>query len=150
MLRKSAKVLYNLGISMKRRQHNSANQGFTIVELLVAIVVGAIFATAINSVFTTHVYVSQRGRDLILANAYVEGKIEALRSKGFLGLSDGTTDIASELPAELKAPRSGTLVISSYNTAVKKVIATVTYNEQGKSRTYSYTTYVGELGAGQY
>lgn len=124
--------------------------GFTIVELLLVIVVGSILVLSINTILTSHAYLSQRGRDLILANAYAELKMESLRSIGFLGLSDGTTDITSELPSELSNSRSGTLVISSFSPSVKQVLITITYNEQGKSRTYSYKSYIGELGVGQY
>jgi prepilin-type N-terminal cleavage/methylation domain-containing protein len=128
----------------------SKNQeGFTVVEIIVTIVVAAILVFAINSVFTTQTYISQRGRDLALANAYTEGKVEELRSIGFLGLTDGTTNITSELPSELSNPRSGSLVITSQNAATKKAVITITYNEQGKPRTYTYTTYIGELGVGQ-
>lgn len=124
--------------------------GFTIVELIVSLVVGALMFSSLNTMYTSQAYLSQRGRDVVLANAYVEGKIEALRSAGFLGLSDGTTNITAELPSELNTPRSGTVTISAYTTAVKQVDISVTYNEQGRSRTYAYRTYIGELGVGQY
>lgn len=93
---------------------------------------------------------SHRARDVAAANSYVENKIESLRSTGFLGLNDGTTDLTSELPSELKSPRSGTLVITSQTGAIKRAVVSISYNDQGASRTYSYTTYVGELGVGQY
>ena len=124
--------------------------GFTVVEILVAIVVGAIVITGANGIIVAQGYISQRGRDLVLANAFVEGKIESLRSTGFLGLTDGTTVITDELPSELNAPRSGTLTVSSYNAAIKRIEISITYNEQGAARTYSYTSLIGELGVGQY
>jgi prepilin-type N-terminal cleavage/methylation domain-containing protein len=126
------------------------NEGFSIVELLVAIVIGSIMIGGLSMIVTSHTYISQRGRDLIVANAYVERKVESLRSVGFLGLNDGTTSLTSELPSELSEPRSGQLTVSSPSSGVKKVEITLTYNEQGASRTHSYTTYIGELGVGQY
>lgn len=127
-----------------------SQSGFSIVELLITLVVAAILILVMNTIFTTQVYISQRARDLALANAYAEGKIESLRSAGFLGLTNGTTSVTNELPAELSNPRNGTLEISDYNTAIKRAVLTITYNEQGKTRTYTYTTFVGELGVGQY
>ncbi len=132
---------------MARRLTSS---GFTIVELLVAIAVGGIMFVSLNTMYTSQTYLSQRGRDVVLANAFAESKVEGLRSKGFLGLDDGTTDITSELPSELSTPRSGSLVISSFSAAIKNVEITITYNEQGQSRTYYYKTFIGELGVGQY
>lgn len=124
--------------------------GFTIVELLVTIVVAGTLITGINTIMTTQIHLSERNRDLVLANAFAEAKIESLRSAGFLGLSDGTTNITTELPAELKAPRSGSVFISAFATDVKRAVVTITYNDQGAARTHSYTTLVGELGVGQY
>ncbi len=86
---------------------------------------------------------------MVVANSYAESKIEALRSAGYLSLADGTTDITSELPDELNQA-SGSLVISSYNTAIKQAVLTINYNQQGNDQTYTYTTYIGELGVGQY
>lgn len=129
---------------------NKDQSGYTIVELLVTLIVGSILIFAVNTIFSTQAYISQRGRDTVLANAYAEGKFESLRSLGFLGLADGTTDVTSELPVELSSPRSGSVIVTSENDSVKKVVLTINYNEQGKTRTFTYTSYVGELGVGQY
>lgn len=126
------------------------SKGFTIVELIVAMVVGTIVVASASLIIISQVHLSQRGRDLIILNAYVENKIESLRSIGYLGLSDGTTDIAGELPAELNAPRSGTLQISPQSTGLKKIDVSISYNDQGANRIYSYSTFLGELGVGQY
>lgn len=119
------------------------------VELLVTLVVGAILVLSLNTIVNSHLYLSQRGRDVVLANAFAEKKIEALRSRGFLTLNNGTTNITAEMPPELKTPRSGSVVITTQSAAIKKVRLSLTYNEQGNTRTQTYTTYIGELGVGQ-
>lgn len=124
--------------------------GYTIVELLVAIILSAIVIGTINLVLVNQVHLSARNRDLVLANAFVEGKVESLRSAGFNSVVNGSTDISAELPSQLTPPHSGTLVVSSLNNSTKKIDISVTYNDQGATRTYSYTTYLGELGVGQY
>ena|SRR3989344_349773 len=128
--------------------------GLTIVELIVTMLVGAILITSAILLYTSAGRISQRHRDVVVANAFVEKKVEALRSAGYLSLTDGTTDITSEMPAELQTPRSGSLQISpaviGATTGLKKIDITLTYNDQGTSRTYDYTTYIGELGVGQY
>lgn len=123
--------------------------GFTIVELLLAIAVGTIYAISINTVSTTYMRTGQEVRNLSIANAYVEGKIESLRNAGYNSLATGTTNITSELPTQLLSPRSASLQISAPSSGIKQVDVSVTYNDQGTQRTYSYTTYLGELGVGQ-
>jgi prepilin-type N-terminal cleavage/methylation domain-containing protein len=125
-------------------------RGFTLVELLVTIFACGVVLGGLSIAVDSQSAVAQRHRDMVIANAYANSKVEALRSKGFLGLTDGTTNLTSELPAELKSPRSASLVVSSHTVSVKQVDLTITYNERGVARTYSYTTLIGELGVGQY
>lgn len=115
-----------------------------------ALFVASSLVGSVQLVYTNQTYLAQRARDLALANAYVEGKVESLRSKGFLGLSDGTTDITAELPTELNAPRSGSMQVSSPSSGIKRVVIDINYNSQGADKSVTYTTNIGELGAGQY
>jgi type II secretory pathway pseudopilin PulG len=124
--------------------------GFTIVELLVTLLACAIMIGGVSIAVNSQSVIAQRHRDMVIANAYANSKVESLRSKGFLGLSNGTTDLTSELPDELKAPRGSTLVISDESVSVKRIELSVTYSERGESRTFNYTTLIGELGVGQY
>jgi prepilin-type N-terminal cleavage/methylation domain-containing protein len=123
--------------------------GFTIVELLVAIAVGAIVTISLNQVVTSYVHVAQRGRYLNLANSYAEAKVEALRNSGYGSLSTGTSNISGELPSQLPRDRSASMTVSSPSGGIKQVDISVSYKDQGQSNTYSYTTYIGELGVGQ-
>lgn len=135
---------------MKTITSEANSSGFTIMELLVTIIVSSILISSATLILTSHVHLAQRGRDTILANSFAEAKVESLRSVGFVGLVDGTTDITSELPAELKAPRSASLEISALTVAIKEIDLSITYNDQGAARNFSYTTHIGELGVGQY
>lgn len=128
------------------RKHN----GFMTVELLVTLIVGAVLVLSLNSIVVSHSFLSARARSTVVANAFAEQKIEALRSAGFLGVPVSTTFITSDMPADLQKPRSARLEVTSVTSAIKRVHLTVTYNEQGASRTHTYVTYIGELGVGQY
>lgn len=135
---------------MKISSSESNEEGFTLVELLVSLVVGAILIGSVNLVYTNQLALSQQTRDTVMANAFVESKVEALRSKGYLGVNNGTNNITSELPSELGTPRNASLVVSNQSTSVKKLAFTITYRSQGINQTFKYTTYLGELGVGQY
>lgn len=122
--------------------------GFSIVELLIAMIVGLIFLLSANVAITNYVNIGQRSKSLLLANSFAEGKVEELRSIGYNGLTLGTTDISSQLPSALKLPRSASMQITSPQAGLKQVDITISYTESG-SRSLSYTTYIGELGVSQ-
>jgi prepilin-type N-terminal cleavage/methylation domain-containing protein len=126
-----------------------SSDGFTIVEILVSIAVAAIVTMSLNSVVTTYLHVSQRGRYLNLANSYVESKVEALRNQGYNSVSTGTADLTSELPSQLPLSRSASMTVTAPSGGIKQVDISVSYNDQGFSNSVSYTTYLGELGVGQ-
>jgi type II secretory pathway pseudopilin PulG len=132
------------------RVFNSDSSGFTIVELVIGIILIGIFTATVAMLQSNTARLAERGRDVTSLNSFAEDKIEALRSKGYLSISTGTQDISSELPSELNSPKSATLSVSSVPDAIKQVDLSITYNEQGTTRTYSYTTYIGEIGVGQY
>jgi len=129
---------------------NQKDAGFTIVELLISILVAVILIASVNSIYTSHLVQSHQMRSMMVVTSFVENKVEVLRSIGFLGLNDGTTDITSELPSDLMSPKSGSMVVSSQTSGLKKVVINVSYFDGGKTHNYSYQTFIGELGVGQY
>lgn len=131
---------------MKRKLNS---EGFTLVEIIVAIAVGAIVTVTLSQVVNNYVHLSQRGRWLSLANSYIEGKAESLRNAGYNGIPLGTTTLTSELPADMPVGKSASMIVTTPTGGIKKVYLTVSYKDQGQIQVYNYTTYVGELGVGQ-
>jgi prepilin-type N-terminal cleavage/methylation domain-containing protein len=125
------------------------SQGFSMVELIVAIVVGTLLTISANTAINTYLHLGKSSRNLILANSYVEGKVESLRNIGYNGLAIGTTSLTGELPSGLQSPHGGSLQVSNSSTGLKQIDISVTYTDRGVSQTYSYTTLIGELGVGQ-
>ncbi len=130
---------------MKKQDSN----GFSLVELLIAIVVGAAFISAMSLVVNNYTNLSTRHRNLVLANSYAEAKIEELRNNTYNSLATGSTNLTGELPASLPSPKSATMVVTQSQTGLKQIEITITYNDLGNTKTYSYKTYEGELGVGQ-
>jgi len=131
-------------------KHKLQSDGFNTVELLVSILVLAVLATSINSIYLSHMVQSQKTRNLSLINSFVENKVESLRSMGFLAVNEGSYDISNELSSELYPPKTASMQISSQTSGLKKVVINITYNDQGTAQTFEYTTFIGELGVGQY
>lgn len=123
--------------------------GMTLVELLVAIAVAGIVILSLSQVVTTYLHLSQRGRYLNLANYFVESEAEQLRNQDYNSLSLGTTNLSSQLPSQMPLHSSATMTVTSPSTGLKQVDISVSYPDQGQTNTYSYTTYLGELGVGQ-
>lgn len=123
--------------------------GFTIVEILVAIAVAGVMIGTVSEVVTSYVHTAQRGRYLNTANSYVEAKVESLRNIGYNGLAIGTISLNNDLPITLPPNRAASMTISSPSAGIKQADISISYNDQGKNLSYSYTTYIGELGVGQ-
>jgi prepilin-type N-terminal cleavage/methylation domain-containing protein len=132
---------------MSSIRHSS--EGFTLVELLVSIAVGAIVIASLNMLVSGYLHVSQRGRYLSAANSFVEGKVEALRNSGYNAAVSGTTSLTSQLPSVLPPSKTASMTVGAPSNGIKQVDITVSYKDQGVTQTYSYTTYLGELGVGQ-
>jgi prepilin-type N-terminal cleavage/methylation domain-containing protein len=132
---------------MKYKKHGAG--GYTLVELVVTIAVAGIFTLALTNVVTNYLHLWQRGRYLSLSSEFVESKVEALRNNGYNELILGSTNISNELPSQLPPQRSASMAVTSPSDGLKQVDITVTYKDQGQDNSYSYTTYMGELGVGQ-
>ena len=128
------------------------NQGFTIIEVIIAIVVGSILmfglATMVNSIRV----INARAQDTVLINSLVEDKVEELRSMGFSALEDITVDFTDDLPASITKNRSATYTTTTVtgNVGLKEVEISISHNDYGSTTYYEYKTFIGELGVGQY
>lgn len=124
--------------------------GFTTIELLIAIAIIGIAVPGIISFTTALNRLNDRAVDLNTINALAENKIESLRSIGYIGLENGTTDFSNELPASINAPKSASYTVSTPSPGIKQVDLTVTYTLQNRLQSIEFKTYVGEVGVGQY
>ncbi len=125
-------------------------KGFTVIELLVAIAVVGILVPALAGFVNTLNRFNDRARDLALINSLAENKVESLRSIGYVGVGNGTTSFASELPPTIGSPKTATYTVTTPNTGIKQIDINITYNDHGETKTVNYRTYIGELGVGQY
>lgn len=103
---------------------------------------------SLSQVVTSYVHVAKRGRYLNLANSYVEAKVESLRNSGYNAINTGTTSLTSELSSQLPPSKSASMSVTSPQEGIKQIDITISYNANG-SNSYSYTTYIGELGVEQ-
>jgi len=131
--------------------------GFTILEIVVAIVVAGIFSIGLTTMILNIQTVNDKAKDLVIANSFIQDKTEEIRAGGHVSLINGNYDITDELPNGLAPPRSATYVVadetinsSVANVGLKLITFNVQYDDDGSTRTIEYATYIGELGVGQY
>jgi Tfp pilus assembly protein PilV len=137
-------------VSTKESQPSQQLAGFTIVEIIITVVLIGLLVPALVSMITILGSINDRARDMSLIHALAENKVEGLRSINFTGLTNGTTDFTTELPATIATPRSAIYTISSTSASLKQVDVSISYNDHAQTRNLTYTTYIGELGVGQY
>ena len=135
------------------RQQN----GFTLIELIVTIAIIGILLPVVITLLNSINNMNGRANTLSNVSAYVENRVEAFRSAGFQSVPVTTGPVsftgAEALPAGIPKPNSATYEVTSYsptNTSVKKIIITVSFRSFSGTETRKYTTYLGELGVGQY
>lgn len=122
--------------------------GFSVIELILAIVVGVTFLGSMNLVTDNYTNLGKRSRNLVLVNSYAEAKVEGLRNSGYNAINAGTTSLTSELPSQLP-DRSGTMTVTQESGGIKQIDLSISYQDGTINRSYSYRTYIGELGVGQ-
>jgi prepilin-type N-terminal cleavage/methylation domain-containing protein len=125
------------------------NSGFTLVEIVVTIAVLGITTAAISSVFISIRNIQQQNKYLDIANRAANRQIESLRNDSYASLAAGSTiDFTSSVPTTLP-DRTGSAIISSPAPDLRRVDATVTYKAQGKTRTVTISSLIGEIGITQ-
>lgn len=129
--------------------NNNSQRGFTIVELVIAIVLAGIIIPAVAIAITNLSVANKLARDQALANMLAQQKVETLRSAGYNSLNDGNTSFTSELPNTIGSPRSASYTISSPETGVKQVDINISYSEYNATKNLVYRSYISELGVGQ-
>ena len=137
---------------MKKINHD----GFTIIELLVAILLFAILVPTLITFLTSIDSLNKRANDLALVNSTLENKVEALRSQGYNAVTiepDGSprvVDFTDELPDRLSAPKSASYTVSQSVQGLKQIDVAITYHSINGPQDVELRTYLGEIGVGQY
>jgi type II secretory pathway pseudopilin PulG len=124
-------------------------QGFSIVELVIAIVIAGIIIPAVAMALTNLSAINHRARDQALANMLAQNKVESLRSIGFNAIPLSTVSFSAELPSVMGGPKSASYTVTSPQTGIKQVDITISYTDYGQSRGATFRSYISELGVGQ-
>jgi prepilin-type N-terminal cleavage/methylation domain-containing protein len=124
--------------------------GFTLVELIVTIVIVGLMVVGVTSLFITIEGTQRKTRLLETATRAGEKKIEELRNNHYNTLEDGSViSFTDELPSELPEPRSGSIAVSEPTPGVKRVDLNITYRDGRIDKEVELSSMIGVLGLGQ-
>lgn len=125
-------------------------KGFTLVELLAAIVIVGLMSAGISSLYVTISRTQHQSRMLDVAVRAGEKKLEELRNSHYNSLENNTTlNFSDELPDTLHQPRTATVEISEPTPGIKRLDLNITYQDGRRSRQVELSSLVGVLGIGQ-
>lgn len=124
--------------------------GFTIIELLVTIVVSSLIILAVASLFITISRAQNSTRLLEVASRAGEQQIESLRNENYGQLEpDSSIDFAASLPESLPSPRTAQVAISEPTDGIRRVDVTITYKDGNRNKTVKLSSLIGQIGITQ-
>ena len=131
-------------------QNKKGSAGFTIIEVLVAMVVLGIMIISVTELFISIDATQRRSRRLESATRAAESKIESLRNSHYNTLTPGTPlDFTAELPPGLPEPRSATVDVSEPAVGLRRLDVTVTYREGALDKEVQLSALLGDIGLAQ-
>lgn len=124
--------------------------GFTLVELLVTIVVLTIVISSLGGLYYLMQISEIKSQHYDMAVRAARTEIEDLRNEGYSNLSPGgTVDFTSSLPTTLPTDRKGTVAVSEPLPELRRVDVTISYTDYGKQQTIVLSSDIGIIGLGQ-
>lgn len=131
---------------MKRR----GEEGFTLVELITAVVVLGIIGTSITALFLNIQQIQISTNYLESATRAAQREIESLRNSNYNNLTPGSTiTFTDQLPDDLPSGKTGTVVVSEPSPGVRRVDVTVTYTHEDTPRKVEMSSLIGVIGITQ-
>lgn len=126
------------------------DDGYTIVELLVAIVVIGIVVASISTLFININTFQQKTSQIDTATRAAQRKIEMLRNDNYGSLTSGQTiNFTNELPDTLPKDKQGIVLVSEPTPDIKRVDVTISFSESGRQEKIVLSSLIGVIGITQ-
>lgn len=124
--------------------------GFTLIELIVACVITGLLIVAISTLYAGIQDTQRSTGYLEAATRAAQREVEVLRNNNYNGLTAGVPiDFSSDLPSTLPAHSTGSVAVTDVGVGLKQVDITVSYRDGSHARKVELTSDIGVLGIGQ-
>lgn len=132
-------------------------EGFSIVELLITLIIISVAFGAFIVAFTSIQNVNKKALDLAAANVAAFSKVQDYENKGFaslpatapIGTLQVVEDFSSSLPDSLQSPRVGKVYINTVSSTLKQVVVDITFGSSDSLREIQYADFIQTNGLGQ-
>lgn len=131
--------------------------GFTVIEVLVTLIIAALYVTIFFQLFTVADQVSGTSYLLAQADQITYRKVQQYENQSFatVPVLNGTTqtvveDFTSELPANLPSPKSAQVLTAQITPTLKSVVVRTTYGPAGSAQqVIEFSDYIQQSGLGR-
>lgn len=131
--------------------------GFSIVELLITLIIIATAFGAFMVTYTTIQNINKKAVDVNKANALAFAKVQEYENKSFASLPNTTPtgslqqveDFSSTLPNSLESPRVGRVYINTLSGNLKQIVVTIQFGSGSAQRLIQYGDFIQRNGIGQ-
>ena len=133
------------------------NNGFSIVELLITlIVIGVLFGAFLIS-FTSIQNINKKATDINVGNQLAFAKVQEYENKDFntlpatnpQGSLQSVEDFSSSLPGTLESPRTGIVYINTVSPTLKQVVVNIQFGSGPSQRVIQYGNFIQKNGLGR-
>ena len=129
-------------------KHLRGEDGFTLVELIITATYVAAASAAIVGIFIVVGKLNKEARNLAVATALAQQKIETYRDAGFTAIPTGSPaeTFSSVLPANFGSPKSATTTVTESPSGLKTVDVVITWVDDHRTKKVEMTTLIAQRG----
>ena len=136
---------------------NMSEDGFSIVELLITLIIIGVAFGAFVTTFTTIQNINKKAIDINVANGAAFSKMQEYENKNFTNLPTtsptGTLvqveDFSTSLPTTLQGTRSGIVYINTVSPTLRQVVVNITFGSGASQRQIEYANFIQKNGLGR-
>ncbi|HSX41462.1 MAG TPA: hypothetical protein VLF21_02430 [Candidatus Saccharimonadales bacterium] len=136
---------------MNKVKHLDSESGFTLVELIITATFVAAASAAIIGIFVTVNKLNKQARNLAIATALAQQKIETDRNQGYESIP-ANEDFTTSLPSNFGSPKSATASysdLSPVQDGLKQLNIAIYWQEDKVTKHVQLSTLISQQGIGR-